>query len=89
MDALIHRHSTLNGAHLDAVDEELFADDATYEKMVERGLTRIYRLGYDHIALHSNYREANPSLGGLGWLELVATSGDWNIYKVRPALAPA
>ena len=64
-----HRHASLNGS-----DSLLFAADlkllgATYEQMTPAGLRFVVSLGYDNLAFHREYLEANPWIRSSPWLD--------------------
>jgi hypothetical protein len=78
-----HHHASLNGS-----DSLLFAADlkllgATYEKMNLAGLRFVISLGYDNLAFHHDYLEANPWIGSTPWLDHIDTRGPWVFYKAN------
>jgi hypothetical protein len=81
-----HRHVCLNGS-----DSLLFMADlkllgATYEKMNPAALRFVVSLGYDSLAFHRDYLEANPWIASLPWLESVEVRGPWWLCRANQRL---
>lgn len=83
---MTHRHATLNGCDFTLLNADLKLLGASYDRLNPRALRFLVSLGYEALAFHDGYLDANPWLRthpGLDWGEAL---GPWRIARARPAL---
>jgi hypothetical protein len=83
----LHQHRTLCGGAFELFEGDLRLLGASYEQMNPAGLRFVASLGYEALAFHSDYLEANAWIGALSWLERVGQRGEWSIYRAKPEMA--
>jgi len=80
---LIHRHRTLNGCEPNLLEGDLRLLGASYQNMNPLGLRYIVSLGYETLAFHRDYLDANSWIAALPWMDRIEMCGDWHIYRAN------
>jgi hypothetical protein len=84
---LLHRHRTLNGCEPGLLEGDLRLLGASYETMNPLGLRYIVSLGYETLAFHADYLNANRWIAALPWLDRIDINGDWHFYRANDKTA--
>jgi hypothetical protein len=82
----LHGHATLNGADFALFEGDLQLLGASYIRMSPAGLRFVVSLGYEALAFHRSYLDANPWIESVDWLDRVAAQGEWLIARANPRL---
>jgi|GEM_PF-5526846 len=81
-----HRHACLNGAESLLLEADLKLLGCSLERMNQAGLRFIVSLGYQTLAFHQQYVEANPWIRSLPWLDRIEERGPWLFYRANTRL---
>ncbi|MGO9598484.1 MAG: hypothetical protein ACLP7Q_10895 [Isosphaeraceae bacterium] len=81
-----HRHATLNGADVEALDADLERYGATVSgnEMSEEALAFLHSLGYTHFAFDAEYMKKNTFLATSQSLSLEGETDGWSFLRFLP-----